>query len=102
MKKWKSMLAMVLSAAMVIAFGITGCGDDDDDGSADTLCHETCSRMYSCREFFAPPIDEFDVQDCTDDCNSDPNKPEALCAFDCDRTASCPDYAQCITECGVL
>jgi hypothetical protein len=100
MKRWKSMLAMVLSAAMAIAFGVTGCGDDENE--VYIHCDELCSRIYDCRAVFVPPVDNFRIQDCTDDCISDPGKPVTLCAFDCDTTSSCQEFSPCITDCGVF
>ena len=31
MKLWKSMLAMLLCSGLIVAFGLTACGDDDDE-----------------------------------------------------------------------
>jgi hypothetical protein len=31
MKKWESMLAILVCTGLIITFGLTACGDDDDD-----------------------------------------------------------------------
>ncbi len=36
MKLWKSMLTMLLCSGLIIAFGLTACGDDDDEESGMT------------------------------------------------------------------
>jgi hypothetical protein len=98
MKMWKSILATMLSAAMVIAFGVTGCGDDDE--VVDTRCDEMCNRMDDCQEYF--PGDIPPPPQCIEDCNANIGD-ETLCAFDeCDTSATCSVYVQCITDCGVV
>ena len=46
MRLWRSMLAMLLCSGLIIAFGITACGDDDDEESGMT-CEEALSTLTS-------------------------------------------------------
>jgi len=97
MKLWESILAMVLCMGLVVAFGLTACGDDDDEG--DPRCDKVCNKIVSCAADFA--ID-FGLQECIDGCNADIDA-QAECAFDCDRGATCPEYADCIVNtCGII
>ena len=46
MKLWRSMLAMLLCSGLIIAFGLTACGDDDDEESGMT-CDEALATLTS-------------------------------------------------------
>ena len=98
MKLWESMLAVLLCVGLVVAIGLTACGDDDDEG--DPRCDSTCNKIVSCAADFIPPLD-FGRQECIEGCNADIDA-QAECAFDCDRGLACPAYADCIqTTCGI-
>jgi len=78
MKLWRSMLAMLLCSGLIIAFGLTACGDDDDaeggmtcEEALATLTSDTCvdaiedalPGVQTCLEQCAPG-NEACVEDC--------------------------------------
>lgn len=48
MKLWKSMLTMLLCSGLIIAFGLTACGDDDDEEGGMT-CDQALATLTSDR-----------------------------------------------------
>jgi len=99
MKTWKFFVAVLLCSGLGIAFGLGGCGDDDEDETA-ARCQAACNKIVSCADAFAVPID-LTVQECTEGCKVTIDA-QAQCAFDCDTDASCIDYAVCIVDdCGI-
>ncbi len=98
MKSWKLFLAVLLCSGLGIALGLSGCGDDDDEG--DARCDAACNKIVSCEADFVQDVD-MTVQECVDGCKSDPVA-EAECGFGCDTSAACPVYAACIEIiCGI-
>lgn len=97
MKIWRLVFALMLCSGLCIAFGLSGCGDDDE---GDARCDSTCNKIFNCAADFGGLID-FSRQECIEGCNADIDA-EAQCAFGCDRGLACPEYADCILiDCGL-
>ena len=103
MRTWRLLLAVLLCSGLCVAFGLSGCGDDDDDDvGLDPRCAQACSKIIDCAADFSSPVPgEMTVQECIIGCASDP-VPETECGFSCDENAECPEYAECIEiDCGI-
>lgn len=81
----------LLCSGLGIAWGLSGCGDDDDDG-----CEALCNKVIECAEEVGAPVD-MTAQECIDGCR-DASGEELDCAFACDADATCIDWATCIVE----
>lgn len=101
MKTWRLLLAVMLCSGLCVAFGLSGCGDDDDD-EWDPRCDSACNKILACAADFASPVPgEMTLQECIEGCNTNPD-PGTACGFACDISGTCPDYAQCIeVDCGI-
>ena len=96
MRIWKSMLAMLLCSGLIIAIGLTACGDDDDVDCAGALAQLQAS---ACENAATAAIDVFRAcmtacagnEACEEACNND---------FDA-ATSACEPAATILTEeCG--
>ena len=67
MKLWESMLAMLLCSGLIIAFGLTACGDDDDEESGMT-CEQALATLTSDNCVDAIEAALPGVEDCLNDC----------------------------------
>ena len=79
MKIWESMLAVLLCTGLVIALGLTACGDDDDDGDEGiSPCDEALEQFNSqgCQNQASASVEE--AQTCAVDCGVN-----LLCLDDC-------------------
>lgn len=55
MKIWSLLVALLLCSGLCIAFGLSGCGDDD--GGGDSRCDTTCNKILNCKADFVGPVD---------------------------------------------
>ena len=100
MKLWRSMLAMLLCSGLIIAFGLTACGDDDDEVD----CAGALAQLQSsgCENAATAAIDPFRA--CMTDCQGNPDPP--ACEEDCEddldaATSACEPAASTLAEeCG--
>lgn len=101
MRIWRHLLAVLLCSGLCVAFGLSGCGDDDED-NGDLRCLSACNKIINCAaDFISPVPGELTVQECVEGCITNPD-PGTLCGFTCDTSATCPEYAQCIEiDCGI-
>jgi hypothetical protein len=84
MKLWRSMLAMLLCSGLIIAFGITACGGDDEANCAGALAQ---LQAPACKNAATTAIDEFRAcmtacagnEVCEDACNDDFNAATSAC-----------------------
>ena len=99
MKLWKSMLAMLLCSGLIIAFGLTSCGSDDDVDCAGALAQ---LQAPACENAATAAIDVFRA--CTTVCQVDPDPPscEEGCQddFNADISACEPAATILTEECG--
>jgi len=65
-------------------------------------CNDACTTMVSCMGLSDDVVEE-SVQSCNDNCNAPPAEDLAVrdCSLDCDRTADCGTYTQCLCGCGL-
>ncbi len=98
MKLWKSMLAMLLCSGLIIAFGLTACGDDDDD-EPDCVGALTQLQTPDCLNGIIAGIDVF--RTCMAGCQGDPICEEG-CEDDFEAAgAACEPAATTLAEeCG--
>ena len=69
MRMWRLLLAVLLCSGLCIAFGLSGCGDDDDE--RDPRCDSACNKIINCAaDFISPVPGEMTLQECIDGCNS--------------------------------
>jgi hypothetical protein len=67
MKKWESMLAMLLCSGLIVTFGLTACGDDDEEESGMT-CEEALATLTSDNCINSIEAALPGIQDCLNGC----------------------------------
>lgn len=96
MKLWESMLAMLLCMGLIVAFGLTACGDDDDEAD----CAGALTRLQggACEDaiidgivLLRPCLTACPDEDCEDLCWD---------AFDAGTSACEPAVSTLLDECG--
>ncbi len=96
MRIWKSMLAMLLCSGLIIAFGLTACGDDDDEvdcaGALAQLQNSGCVNAVTAGiDAFRSCMAACQDQACEDACGDD---------FDAATSACEPAGSILAEECG--
>lgn len=81
MKFWKPMLAMLLCSGLLIAVGLTACGDDDEEEIVGMTCGEAYDQFVSteCTTQAFANVD--DLKTCVDAAVSDDDVDECLDDF---------------------
>ena len=96
MKIWESMLAMLLCGGLIVAFGLTACGDDDDE--VDCAAALTQLQGSACEDAITDGVGLLRLcltgcpdEDCEDACWDD---------FDIDTSVCEPAVSTLLEECG--
>ena len=109
MKNWKTLLTMLLCSGLIIASGITACGDDDEElGCAEaltTLTSDTCmnaaevasAAVQDCWGTCDPPDDQACIDLCLEGLTLPSSCEEAVTVLLDDQEAVC---GPCYVECG--
>ncbi len=95
MKLWRSMLAMLVCSGLIIAFGLTACGGDDEVDCAGALAQ---LQAPACRNAVTAAIDT--LRTCTTGCLDQVCEEGCMDDFN-DASSACEPAATILTEeCG--
>jgi hypothetical protein len=95
MKSW-CLALLVLCVYLSTTYTISGCGDDDAQGT----CESACNRILNCADAFGIDPGDFAVQQCNADCGMQ-SPGTVACAEGCDAAPNCVAYAACLVRSGV-